>query len=150
MNRLLLLLLFCTAFALPSFSASAPAPAATMVTAPEVIIQPKPLFKKGGLKARLAKKWIMKKLRMAEGEPTQRQKKWGRLALIFGVGSLVLLLIPYVGLLAVPSAIAGLVLGIKSLKGNSNASGLIGVIASGVTILLFLIALVYIASFGWL
>lgn len=88
---------------------------------------------------------------LVDGELTEKQKRLGKWSLILGLGSIVFLVIPTIGLLAIPAAITGLILGIKSVQGNSNTNGLIGIIASALTLLLFIIAIVLVAAFlaGW-
>jgi len=83
-----------------------------------------------------------------EGEEpmTERQRKQGRWSMILGLVSIGVLFIPTVGLLTIPAAVVGLVLGIKSLKGNSNTNGMIGVIASSLTLLLIVLGLILIAA----
>lgn len=83
------------------------------------------------------------------GEPTAKQKKQGKISMILGISSIVLLLIPYVGLLSIPAAIAAMVLGIKSIKGNSNTQGLIGLITGSATLFIILIAILIVASGGF-
>ena len=83
---------------------------------------------------------------LVEGEMTAKQKRQGKWSLILGLGSIVLLIIPYAGLLAIPAAITGLILGIKSVEGNSNTNGIIGIIASGLTLLLFIVAIALVAT----
>lgn len=85
-------------------------------------------------------KWKLAKHFRDEGKVTERQKKLATLSLIFGAGAFVLLLVPLVGVLAVPSAIAGIVLGIMSLKGNRNTNGILGIVFGAA--FLFLVALV--------
>ena len=75
---------------------------------------------------------------------TPEQLRQGRLSLIFGLIAIVLVCILFVVpaslllLISVGSAIAGLVLGIKSLKGNSNGPGIIGLVFSSLVLFLFL------------
>lgn len=83
------------------------------------------------------------------GEPTEKQKKLGKLSMIFGISSFALLFIPYVGILSIPAAIAALVLGLKSIKGNSNTQGLIGVITGSAVLFIIAIAIVVILSGGY-
>ena len=83
---------------------------------------------------------------LVDGEMTERQKRQAKWSFILGLGSIVLLIIPYVGLLAIPAAITGLILGIKSVEGNSNTNGIIGIIASGLTLLLFIVAIALVAA----
>jgi hypothetical protein len=67
--------------------------------------------------------------------------------LIFGAVALATIFIPYVAIVSIPLAIAGLVLGIKSLNGNSNTNGILGVIFSSLVIFLGLVAIIFIAAF---
>ncbi len=88
---------------------------------------------------------------MTHGEPTEKQAKYGKLSLILGLSSVVMLVLPIVNLFAVPAAIVGLVFGVKSLKGNNNTNGILGVVFSGLTLfllLLFIILLMIIFSSG--
>ena len=78
---------------------------------------------------------------------TERQKRQGKWSMILGLGSIVLLMIPYVNLIAIPAAITALVLGIKSIEGNSNTQGIIGIIAGGLTLALLIIAIALLAAF---
>ena len=93
--------------------------------------------------------WVLKrKLRKAgDGDTfTEKQQKQATLSMIFGLTGLAFIFIPYAILLSIPLAIAAIILGFKSLKGNSNTKGIIGVVA-GFTIPLFLIiALIVILS----
>jgi hypothetical protein len=133
-------------------------------TSREGIIKPSGVKGKYGLKGRLMtiiqKSRVLKKLAGID-EPTERQRKLGRLSLIFGGIALILLVIPYaalalpaaIGVLSVPSAIAGMVLGIKSVRGNSNLPGLLGLILSASLLLLMILAVIFLALFfstGWI
>lgn len=133
-------------------------------TSHEGMIKPSGLRGKLGLKGKLMslmlKSRILKKLAGID-EPTERQKKSGRLSLIFASIAVVLLVIPYValglpaaiGVLTVPAAITGLVLGIKSVRGNTNVPGLIGLIISGSLLVLLILAVIFLALFfsqGWI
>lgn len=90
-------------------------------------------------------KWKLKK--KMRSEPTEKQKTLGLLSLAFGVLAIALIFVPTaVGLLGILFAIAGFVLGLKSLKGNSNAPGLIGLILSSAVLLLLIIAVIIVAS----
>ena len=103
------------------------------------------------LQWKLAQKPIRKLA--ANGTATEKQKKLGKLSLIFGVTGLVMLFIPYIGLLGIGLGIAAFILGLKSVKGNSNTPGLIGLIAGSLTLLLTLIAVIALAAFlsgGWI
>lgn len=94
-------------------------------------------------------KWKMKK--KMRSEPTEKQRTLGVISLAFGVLAMVFIFVnvPLVGLLGVLLAIAGFVLGLKSLKGNSNAPGLIGLILSSAVIFVLILAFIAIASWDW-
>ena len=49
---------------------------------------------------------------------------------------------------ALPVAIAALIFGIKSVNGNSNIEGIIGIISSGVVVSIFLIVGIVLLSFA--
>jgi hypothetical protein len=91
-------------------------------------------------------KWKAKKF-LNEGEPTERQRKQGTLSLIFGATGLLFTFIFFP--VGIALAIAGLVLGIKSIKGNGNVPALLGIIFSSVAIFILLLALAFVASWGW-
>ena len=109
---------------------------------------------RGKLMTLMLKSGILRKLAGID-EPTEHQKKLGRLSLIFAGLAVILLVIPYtalalpaaIGVLTVPSAIAGIVLGIKSVRGNSNVPGLIGLIVSGSLLVLLILAVILLALF---
>jgi hypothetical protein len=93
-------------------------------------------------------------------EPTAKQKKLGRLSFILALAAVLFLVFPYAalaissifGIAAVPLAIAGLILGIKSVEGNTNALGLIGLILSATLLLVMILVVVFLAIFfseGW-
>jgi hypothetical protein len=94
--------------------------------------------------------WKLRKHFREQDEPTAKQLKQGNLSLVFGIAAIVFLFIPVVGILSLGFAIAGLVLGIKSLKGNSNTTGLIGLILSGLVLFLFLLAVIVLTSIDWI
>lgn len=67
--------------------------------------------------------------------------------MIFGIIGILLVLGGATTILAaIPLSIAALVLGIKSLKGNSNTAGVVGVVTGGVTIFLALLAIIYVIA----
>lgn len=81
-------------------------------------------------------------------EPTEKQKMLGFLSFVFGLLAIGFAFIPSgIGIISILFAVAGLVLGIKSLKGNSNLMGLLGLILSGAV--LFVIILAFIAIATW-
>jgi uncharacterized membrane protein HdeD (DUF308 family) len=97
---------------------------------------------------KLAQK-ILKKY--SDDEMTARQRKQGRISMILGILGLAFLFISlspvlgFLGILAIPSAILAIVFGSRSLKGNSNSEGIIGVITGGITIALFIIVVIVVA-----
>lgn len=152
-KRLFFLLMLC----LPGFAAIS----VNAVTVPE-LLQPstvsstlslpaiKPEKKKAGLVNRWKEKLVAKAIKkgwLGEGEITERQKKWAKWSMILGIGSLVALFIPGVNLVAIPAAIVALVFGIKSVEGNSNTQGIIGIIAGGLTLVLLIVAIALLAAF---
>lgn len=164
--RILIIILICLAGI--SFSAEA-RPSSVVVTSNAVVKDPLPakskyfanilsmkvkeveklIGRKLSLKEKISFKlsqWKLKKF-MTGNEPTEHQKKQANWSMILGITSIVLLFIPYLALLALPAAVAAIILGIVSLKGNSNTKGIIGLATGGTTILLFIIALVVIAAF---
>jgi uncharacterized Tic20 family protein len=106
--------------------------------------------KKLRFKDRIAYRVLRWKLRKKGHEViNERQRRQGNLSLIFGIASVVFLFIPVLGILSPGLAIAAIVLGIMSLKGNSNTAGIIGIICGGTTLFLFLLAVALLASSGW-
>lgn len=93
-------------------------------------------------------KWKAK--RMTDSKATGQQKRQGTLSLILGAAALVCMFIPVgvVALIGLGLAVGGLVVGLKSIKGNSNTAGIIGVVLSSLVLLIFLIAVVYVLAGG--
>lgn len=112
--------------------------------------------KKLKLKQKIALKiyqWKLKR-QLKPADPA-KQKRLGVLSLIFGglavVATMVALiaLLPGVFLFGAAFAIAGLVLGIKSVEGNNvNTPGLLGIIFSSLVFLIFAIGIVAILTSG--
>jgi hypothetical protein len=104
------------------------------------------LFQKVELKIaqKLLRKW-------SDDEMTDKQKQQAETSLILGISSLALLLLSGVisifGLLCIPAAILAIVFGGKSLKGNSNTKGIIGVVTGGVTLAIILLAIIIVLAF---
>ena len=153
-KRLFFLLMLCWP---ASFLLTAPAAATlphppTVETATKAHINiAKPAHKKkGGLFVKWKQKLLTKAVQkgwLGEGKVTEKQKRWGRLSMILGLAGLVLLFIPTVSFVAIPAAIVALVFGIKSVDGNSNANGIIGIIAGGLTLLLLILAIAVLVAF---
>jgi hypothetical protein len=101
------------------------------------------LFQK--MKLTLAQK-ILKKY--SNDEMTTKQKKQARTSMILGILGLAFLFIslsPFVGfmgILSIPLAILAIIFGSKSLKGNSNSEGKIGVITGAATLGLIIVAVI--------
>jgi hypothetical protein len=103
--------------------------------------------KKLTLLEKIQLKLLQKKLRKYDDEEiTSKQKKLATWSMFLGIASLILLFIPYLVLLAIPAALLAMIFGMQSLKGNSNAKAIIGVVTGGVTLLLILVALVFVAA----
>jgi hypothetical protein len=114
--------------------------------------------RKGGFKQRvlvsLLKYKLVKKL-IGIDEPTAKQRKLGRLSLIFAISAIALVVIPYAALAipaafavaSFPLAVAGVILGIKSINGNTNTMGLIGLILSAAFLLLLILSVLFLAVF---
>lgn len=100
------------------------------------------------VKLKIAQKLLTK---LDEDRMTDQQKKQAQASMILGIGSLLLLLlsgaVSFFGLLCIPAAILAVIFGTKSLRGNSNAKGIIGVVTGGVSILLIVLAIIIVAAF---
>lgn len=77
---------------------------------------------------------------------TEKQKKQATWSMILGILSIGLLFVPFIGILAIPSAVLALVFGIQSVKGNGNSKGIVGIVTGSITLALFFIALVFVAA----
>ena len=151
------LLIFCCSFSSAPVS-SATHSYSTASLPPSVVkmiqlLSPREFEKATGkklrLKDRIAYRILQWKLRKKGHEVIdERQRKQGNLSLVFGIASVVFLFIPVLGILSPGLAIAAVVLGIMSLKGNSNTAGIVGIICGGTTIFLFLLAIAVLAG-GW-
>ena len=93
-------------------------------------------------------KWKLSKFSEDE-EMTEKQKKQATASMILGIASFGLMWIPYVGILSIPAAILAIIFGAKSLKGNSNTKGIIGLAFGSATIVVILLAIIIIASGGF-
>ena len=103
--------------------------------------------KKLNLLEKIQLKILQKKLRKSEdGQMTEKQKKQATLSMFSGIVSFILLFVSPLVLLAIPFGALALVFGIQSLKGNSNAKGIIGIATGGISLLLILLALVLVAA----
>ena len=99
---------------------------------------------------RLQMKLLLKKLNklQVKGEPTARQKKQATWSMILGLCSILLIFFPFISVISIPMAIAAVVLGIMSLKGNSNTQGIIGLVSGSLVLLLVLLVLVIVVAFA--
>jgi hypothetical protein len=150
-------LLLLLALFLSVYSNAVLAPESSM---PSVVdpfkIKPKEIEKLTGKKLTLFEKikfTVAQKLlkRYSTGEMTPRQKKQAKWSMILGFLGLALLLISVtpalgvLGILSIPAAIIAVILGLKSVKGNSNTEGKIGLITGGITIVLLLAVMLLVA-----
>lgn len=93
--------------------------------------------------------WKMKKeLKKEKDEEDYRQK--GTLSFLCGLAGFVLLFVPYGVIASIILGILGIIFGIKGLKARKNTLAVIGLILSGATIILILLAVAYAATWGWL
>jgi hypothetical protein len=123
------------------------------ITSPESRVKRRGALKQRLMVGLLKYKFVRKIIGI--DEPTPKQRKLGRLSLIFGVAAILLVVIPYAALAipaafavaSFPLAVAGLILGIKSIKGNTNTMGLIGLILSGAFLLLLILSVLLLAVF---
>jgi hypothetical protein len=138
---------------------------ADAAVAPNSVVPPKPDFTK--IKAKDIERITGKKLtlfqkvkikiaqkllkKFSDDEMSEAQKKMADASMILGIGSLALLLlsglVSVFGLLCIPAAILAIVFGSKSLKGNSNTKGIIGVVTGGVTLAIIILAMIIILAF---
>jgi hypothetical protein len=94
--------------------------------------------KKMSLKDKLLFSVYKKKMRAHVGDEAKR-KNFGKVAMYCGITAWVLLFIPGISILTPLLAVAAIVFGVISLKGNTNVPGIIGIIL-GSTFLILLIA----------
>ena len=149
-KRLFFLLMLGMAASLYAPANAAAAPLSLQNVETNIIITKPERKKKGGLLTRWKEKVVAKAIAkgwLGEGEMTPKQKKWAKWSMILGLGSLVLLFIPGVSIIAIPAAIVALVFGIKSVDGNSNTQGIIGIIAGGLTLVLLILAIAVLVAF---
>jgi hypothetical protein len=97
---------------------------------------------------KLELKLLLKKLKKAKRQEGIDPKKENQAlwSMILGLSSIVLLFIPLTIILAIPAAIAAIILGAISLKGNSSKKGIIGIIAGSVTLLTLIVAIAILAA----
>ena len=115
-------------------------------------LKPKEIEKLTGHKLTLREKIALKiyKLKLRKkinGDDPAKNKKLGTLSLIFGIAAFVFVFLPVLSILSLPLAIAAVVLGAISLKGNKNTNGIIGLILGGTFILLFIVAVLIVIAF---
>jgi hypothetical protein len=119
-------------------------------------VQHERVYSKLSFTQKLALKIVQKKAKramkksMSSGNTDQDQPRTlSKLALIFGSVGLGVILIPYVSVVAIPCAIAGIVLGIIGIKKEgSNAMNILGIVFGGaLLVILAIVILVLIAIF---
>jgi len=104
------------------------------------------LFQK--IKFKLLQKLVA---RVDKREITEKQQNQAEASMILGISSLALMLlwilpfIGFIGILCVPAAILAIIFGAKSLKGNSNTPGTIGIVTGSITLGLIIVAIVVFA-----
>ena len=158
MKKLLLLVLLLPGYLIVNATGGhAPInPANRSISLKEFVkLTPREYQKLTGKKLKLKEKIGLKVLqwkvkRKMNDQATPEQIRLGRLSLIFGILALVLIFVP-IGIIAIVGlgcAVAGLVLGIKSIKGNSNVMGILGVVFSGLVLFFLLLAIAVIAAWG--
>ena len=154
---LLLLILPAPASTTPEKQKTVPS-ALSSITMQDIIqLSPRRFELKTGIKLKFKEriaykilKWKLKKKLRKPGEPTAQQKKLGILSLIFGsIAVISILFILQLGIIAFCAAIAGLVLGIISLKGNSNTPGILGIIFSSGVLIVIVLAIIAITRWAW-
>lgn len=156
MLKFTIMALLAFLFSFTSIAATSPVFVAEPGPAPGLkSLKVKMIEKITGKKMTLGQKisfWLMKKKlkKISEEESfTPKQKQQANLSLILGLASIGLLFIPYLGLIAIPAAILAIIFGAKSIKGNSNTKGIIGLVAGITTLLLLIIAIIVITSSPW-
>ncbi len=107
---------------------------------------------------RLAFKMIQKKMarKVRKGKLDKTAKfssvanpanRRGRLSLILSCGGFILLFIPVVGIIGLLAALVGFGIGLSGLKKDEdNTMAIVGTVVGGVVLLLFLVALIWIAA----
>ncbi len=76
-------------------------------------------------------------------EEPGKYDKMAKKAMLFGIGAFVLLFIPYIGILSIPSAVLGIVLGAVSLnKVEKKTNSILGIVFGSVFIVLLFAILV--------
>lgn len=116
-------------------------------------IKPGDIEKITGKKMTLIQKlqfWLIQKKIKRSGDPeklSQKQKGQAMISMIMGISGFFLLLVPFgVAILAIPLSILAIVFGALSLKGNSNAMGIIGIVTGGITLLLLVLAIIILVA----
>jgi hypothetical protein len=150
-----LMLLLTLAFAHLSFAAVTPgtvidpAPAIEKIKAKDIEqLTGKKLTLLQKLQLKIVQNKLARKtLKLGDEPMTPQQYKQAKWSLNLGIASIAFLFVPVLGLLALPAAILAIIFGAKSLKGNSNSKGITGIVLGGLTVLLFLVAIIIIAAF---
>jgi hypothetical protein len=152
---LLLLMLFLSLYSNALIVPAAPAP----TTFDLFKIKPSEVEKITGKKLTLLQKikltLAQKPLRnYGSEEMTATQKKQARVSMALGFLGLALLLLSVgvtiraLGLLCIPASILAIIFGAKSLKGNNNTEGIMGVVSGGVTLGIIVLAIIVIIASG--
>jgi len=104
--------------------------------------------KKKALAVRTGIRFLKQQLlssRSVTGQPTDKQRRNGKISLILSLLAFASLINPFVITIGMLLAFTALVLGIHSVKGNKNTAGILGVIFSGLYLSVLVVALVIIA-----
>jgi len=100
---------------------------------------------------KLAQKRVKKQLKKGKQPDFQEESSDGRfslLSLIFGGAGALLVFLPIIGLLGLLAGIAAVVLGVIGLKReNKKTMAIIGTVLGGLVVLLFIVAIVVVASY---
>ncbi|MGZ5255565.1 MAG: hypothetical protein ACXWCT_14235, partial [Flavitalea sp.] len=126
------LLLIMILLSYPLYAVSRPATIA--VVNDYLVLKEPPRPKKMKLieRIRLLRKFQKLSGKKQDSKITARQKRQARWSLILGLISFAFLFMPFAMFIAFPAAIGGLIFGIKSVDGNSNAQGIIGIVFSSI------------------
>lgn len=157
LTALLLVIMVCTQVGAATIAVGPqPKPKVNVFGANNILLlKPSQIEKLTGKKLsvidRIKLKIVQTQIKLAgkdKGEITDKQRRQAKWSLFLGLGSLALLFVPYIGLLGFAAAIPAVILGAKSLKGNTNTNGLIGIIAGSITLLAALVIIAVVAAWA--
>lgn len=97
------------------------------------------------LKEKLSLKLLQWKMKYSHGKKVDNSSSLGRTAFMLGLASLILLLIPYLGILSIPAAIAAIITGSKAKRENpGDTKAKTGIILGIITLGLIILAIVFV------